>query len=178
MSDNFQGDATKQGKMFEQSCIVALEAHNFCVRGHCIRLEDVGIQIDIHAENYHGVSMWFECKGSLKGDRQGTKRTDTMKKAIANAYLFTLSGEYSCCSPMMIFASHVPEKGQGLSMILAVPRTTVYDVLNPWNDSARLRWLYHATPEVLEADIERQSLCDILVNRWRIHCNGHTNGVG
>lgn len=162
--------ASVQGNAFEQACVLALETHGFEILGRQIQLTGVGIQIDIHAENQHGVAMWFECKGSLQGTRPGTKRTDTMKKAIANGYLFTLSEEYSCCSPMMLFASHVPEGGQGLAMITSVPRSTIYDILHPWNDSMRLRWLYQATPEELEIDMMEQTLCDILTKRWRIHC--------
>jgi Holliday junction resolvase-like predicted endonuclease len=170
---NFQGMGPKQGEAFEKSSVVALEAHGFTVLGRKVKMTDIGIEIDIVAENKHGVTMRFECKGSLQGDRPGAKRTDTLKKAICDAYLFTLSAEYECCSPLMFFMSHVPQGGQGLAMLQSVPRSTVYDVLNPWDDSKRLRWLYQATPEELEDDMHDQTITDILTDRWRVCGDRH-----
>lgn len=168
--EKFQSAASEQGRLFHQECINALKYAGFNIThpaGYVI--ESVGIEIDIVAQNKHGITMFFECKGSLRKsqkDRPGLERTDTIKKAIANAYLFSLTEEYSCCSPLIIFASHVPTGGSGSAMLSAMSRTLVLDIINPREHGGRLQWLANADANHVEDDIADYTVADILRRRW------------
>ncbi len=50
-------------------------------------LTEVGVEIDQEAVSPTGTVVWFEYKGSVQGNRPGLRRTDTLKKAIANGAL-------------------------------------------------------------------------------------------
>ena len=45
--------------------------------GDCIRIPDLGVEIDREAVSPKGGVIWFEYKGSLQGRRPGLLRTDT-----------------------------------------------------------------------------------------------------
>lgn len=165
---NFQGDASKQGKQFADICLDALRYAGWEVVTAEYAMPDVGLAVDAQATNQHGIDFFFEFKGSLQGDRPGSKRTDTLKKAIANGYLFTLSGEYQCCAPMILLTSHIPDGGSGLAMLNVLPRSTFFDVLNPWNHGKRLQWIANADERQLEKDIDTYRLIDLIKRQWCI----------
>jgi hypothetical protein len=50
----------------------------------------------------------IECKGSWEGNRQGLKRTDTLKKALFNGAMLALTTDRR---PYMVVASHPPNIG-------------------------------------------------------------------
>jgi hypothetical protein len=77
-------------------------------------LEDLGIEVDRIATSSRGATIWFEYKGSVRGHRPGLRRTDTLKKAIANgALLHALENG----APFVVLTSHLPERGSGLAML-------------------------------------------------------------
>lgn len=169
VTKNFQAAAGKQGKQFAGECLSALEYAGFEIVKVGYDIPEVGIEIDAQATNRQGVSFFFEFKGSLQGDRPGSKRTDTLKKAICNGYLFSRSAEYECCTPMILMTSHVPIKGAGLGMLRAVERRVIFDVLDPKNHSRRLRWIANAVEEELEADLySHPNLIDLVVQQWTV----------
>jgi Holliday junction resolvase-like predicted endonuclease len=166
----FQSAASEQGRSFHSDCLNALKYAGFdIVHPHGLVINEVGIEIDIVAQNRHDITMFFECKGSLrksKKDRPGLERTDTLKKAIANAYLFSLTDEYQCCSPLIVFASHAPTGGAGLAMLTAMSRNLLLDVINPREHGERLLWLSNACQEEIEQDMEKYPIIELLRRRW------------
>ena len=69
----------------------------------------LGIEIDAEVVAQSGATYWAEFKGSWQGKRPGLQRTDTVKKALANAFLVsTAPTQYP---PVIILTSHLPVSG-------------------------------------------------------------------
>jgi hypothetical protein len=112
-----QGLSTEQGRAFEAHCATWLGLCWGCRVKGPKRLPELGIEIDFVISTPAG-RFFVECKGSWRGNRPGAQRTDTMKKALANAFLLDaarrLGGDYP---PFIILASHLPEKGHASAML-------------------------------------------------------------
>lgn len=74
------------------------------------------MEIDQEAVSPTGTVVWFEYKGSIQGNRPGLRRTDTMKKAIANGALLRGIADPA---PYVVITSHLPEAGSGAAMLSA-----------------------------------------------------------
>lgn len=145
--ENFQASAVRQGKIGEDIAAIRIQDAGFTILE--TRASLPGVEVDIIAENIHGIAFYFSIKASWRGERQGLKRTDTLKKAIAEAFLISLNG----LSPFVIITSHKPSRGRGMEMLKMVPRTYIYDVIELHNDGRRLNWLARATESDLEKDL-------------------------
>ena len=77
-------------------------------------LTEVGVEIDQEARSPRGALVWFEYKGSVQGNRPGLRRTDTLKKAIANGALLRHLDDPA---PYVVVTSHLPEAGSGAAML-------------------------------------------------------------
>lgn len=111
---SFQSVASEQGRQFASQCDVVLEEHGFELSSGIV-LSDLGVEIDrVGARD--GRTVWFEYKGSVRGRRPGLRRTDTLKKAIANGALLMALEEHP---PYVLLTSHMPERGSGLAMLSA-----------------------------------------------------------
>lgn len=150
-SNNFQSFAGQQGRDFEEACIKALEFSGWEIADRRVSLPTV--EIDIIAKNRERTSFYITCKGSIRGPRPGFKRTDTIKKAIAEAYFI----HYEGFSHVLVMASPLPaaETGRATAMIRALSRDFIFDIINPYNDGRRLKWMCDATEEELRADMEK-----------------------
>ena len=107
------------------------------------RVKELGIEIDGDIETSGGQLFWAEFKGSWQGDVPGLRRTDTVKKALANAFLVaTAPDDYP---PMIILTSHLPKPGSAGAKMLQAARAAgaIADVINinDPEDVARLRAL-------------------------------------
>ncbi len=109
----FQASAGIQGRQFAEQCDTLLAHLGFELRGRVV-LDEVGVEIDQHAVSPRGVGVWFEYKGSVQGHRPGLRRTDTVKKAIANGALLRGLADPA---PYVIVTSHLPEAGAGAAML-------------------------------------------------------------
>ncbi|CAN5870378.1 hypothetical protein BH23ACT2_BH23ACT2_11960 [soil metagenome] len=111
----FQAAAGIQGRQFAEQCDTLLGHLGYELRGRRV-LAEVGVEIDQEALSPSGTVVWFEYKGSIQGNRPGLRRTDTLKKAIANgALLRGLPG----AAPYVVVTSHLPEAGSGAAMLAA-----------------------------------------------------------
>ena len=75
--------------------------------------------------------MWFEYKGSFQGTRPGLMRTDTLKKAIANAALLRALDDHP---PYVVLTSHVPQAGAALAMLETSRKLGYFDDVICVND--------------------------------------------
>ena len=88
----------------------------------------------------NGVIYWAEFKGSWQGKIPGLRRTDTVKKALANAFLVaTAPDEYP---PVIILTSHLPVAGSSGDRMLEAAAAAgavagVFNINDP-DDVARL----------------------------------------
>lgn len=84
---NFQSESKKSGDDFEALVLKDLESRGFLEIEKNIYMAATGCEVDFLAkgERYE----YVECKGGKQGDgkRPGAKRTDNVKKAIANGSL-------------------------------------------------------------------------------------------
>lgn len=110
---SFQASAGIQGRQFAEQCDTLLGHLGFELRGRRVFAE-VGVEIDQVAVSPGGRTVWFEYKGSVQGSRPGLRRTDTVKKAVANGALLHGLDERS---PYVVITSHLPEAGAGAAML-------------------------------------------------------------
>jgi len=110
---SFQASAGIQGRQFAEQCDTLLTHLGFELLGRRV-LAEVGVEIDQAAVSPTGATVWFEYKGSIQGHRPGLRRTDTLKKAIANGALLRAVPE---AAPYVVITSHLPEAGSGAAML-------------------------------------------------------------
>lgn len=142
---------------------MALEYAEFRVVDRRVVIRSIGIEVDFIAEGKQGIAFYITAKGSMRGERPGSSRTDTLKKALCDAFLLEQEG----IGPVLLFTSHIPTGGNGLAMLISVRRSTLFDVLNPWMHSKRLAWLSRVEECDLEQDMSR-TIADLLRHQWHI----------
>ena len=104
---NFQSESKKSGDEFEGIVYDDLVSRGFVNIDKNYVFENIGCEVDFRA---HGDFFeYVECKGGKKGDnkRPGAKRTDNVKKAIANGALIKLSNTLK----YVVYFSAKPEEG-------------------------------------------------------------------
>ena len=146
----FQARGVAQGKAFDEQCRLVLQGLGFWVNDRPFKVDDVGIEIDAEIRARSGQPYWCEFKGSWHGSRPGSRRTDTVKKALADALLLHVApADYP---PVLLITSHLPVEGRsGAQMIkTAIVSGALKDVicLNIPEDMARLRKLVDEGPIV------------------------------
>ena len=112
---SFQASASIQGRQFAEQCDTLLTHLGFTLKGRKV-IREVGVEIDQEAVSPKGQVVWFEYKGSVQGTRPGLRRTDTLKKAIANGALLR---SLPTPAPYVVVTSHLPEAGSGAAMLRA-----------------------------------------------------------
>ena len=112
---SFQASAGIQGRQFAEQCDTLLTHLGYELRGRRV-LHEVGVEVDQEAVSPTGELVWFEYKGSVQGHRPGLRRTDTLKKAIANGALLRNHDQQA---PYVVITSHLPEAGSGAAMLSA-----------------------------------------------------------
>ncbi|HVF12156.1 MAG TPA: hypothetical protein VNA87_03630 [Actinomycetota bacterium] len=121
---DFQRRASTQGRQFEEICRTVLTAAGFDCRDKK-RIVDLQIEVDIPAVSSTGIEYWFNCKGSWFGDRPGLRRTDTLKKAIAEAYVARYAGDFPS---VVLLTSHLP-KNSGALWLSILNGSVFHDVI-------------------------------------------------
>jgi Holliday junction resolvase-like predicted endonuclease len=85
MTVDFQSLSGQQGKHYENHVRMILGFRSWTLLSETpVKVE--GGEVDIVALDPHGTLWWIECKGSYR-DQPGLLRPDTLKKAIATAWL-------------------------------------------------------------------------------------------
>lgn len=148
---NFQQSAVEQGEQFAQNCLLTLRLVGFDVVDTKFRTQDMGVEIDAIANNSQGIAFPFEFKGSFQGTRPGMLRSDTVKKAIATAVLFSLDEAAQTMAPLIVLTSHKPTKGNLTKWLTRIDRSIILDVLSLTDDRKQLA----AYATMTEAEIKR-----------------------
>ena len=113
VGDDFQADAVRQGSAFERQAKAYLDALGFELHGRQ-KFADIGCEVDDVVEASNGELVYFEYKGSFKGQRPGMRRTDTVNKALLTGFLLRSIGDDT---PYYVLTSHLPEGGAAQRMI-------------------------------------------------------------
>ena len=149
--------SVEQGAAFHAECIRALRLAGFEIVQTKVRLQDVGIELDAITNNKYGLAFAWEFKGSLQGSRPGLKRTDTVKKAICNGWLLSISEQYSDrFPPLFVMCSHKPDGGDGEKMLHYALLHGIFTEVIDSRDGVRLSWLANATEEMIRHTLQRR----------------------
>lgn len=133
---SFQASAGIQGRQFAEQCDTLLGHLGYDLHGRRV-LREIGVEIDQEATSPGGRLVWFEYKGSVQGHRPGLRRTDTLKKAIANGALLRSLADPA---PYVVITSHLPEAGSGAAMLKAATELRyLSDVVCLYDPSATAR---------------------------------------
>jgi hypothetical protein len=104
---NFQSESKKSGDEFESIVYADLVSRGFIEIDKNYVFNNIGCEVDFRA---HGdMFEYVECKGGKDGEnkRPGAKRTDNVKKAIANGALIKLSNTLK----YVVYFSAKPDPG-------------------------------------------------------------------
>lgn len=85
---NFQAESKQSGDAFEEIVLEDIKRSGHKQIQRHVILEDLGIEVDFSYNSSSG-KTYVEAKGGERGEkkRPGAKRTDNVKKAIANGAL-------------------------------------------------------------------------------------------
>lgn len=106
---NFQAESKKSGDKFEDMVLVDLERYGATnIQRHVI-LKDIGVEADFAFKDKIGRQFYIEAKGGESGGkkRPGAKRTDNVKKAIANGALIKANLD----AQFIVYFSDLPKFG-------------------------------------------------------------------
>jgi hypothetical protein len=134
--DDFQSRSSEIGKTFARWCEVTLKSLGFSLLGPT-RIKEAGVEIDQVAKNRLGEVLCLQFKGSSKPPRQGMRRSDTVKKALCDAFLLDRVG----IGPYIIITSHKPLAGSSSEAMMSVAGKVVFDLIgiNDDEDMDRLK---------------------------------------
>lgn len=106
---NFQAESKKSGDDFEDMVLEDLQRSGHKDIEKHIILKDLGVEVDFTYKTTYD-TVYIEAKGGERGDkkRPGAKRTDSVKKAIANGAL--IKAEYPQ-SRYIVYFSDLPKHG-------------------------------------------------------------------
>jgi hypothetical protein len=135
--NNFNSANAAAGADFERAVAYHLRTLGWKVTaGRCLDKVKVirhGIEIDLVATDLDGVEHTIECKGSPNDDpRAGGRRTDNIKKAIADAWFLRECGS---TTPHLLYLSHMPDSGVALiELEMALSRGLFAGARTPWGE--------------------------------------------
>ncbi len=106
----FQAESKKSGDKFESLVLQDLKrAGNKYIKRHVV-IPEIGVEADFYHLDSIGRKIYIEAKGGEAGEnkRPGAKRTDNVKKAIANGALIK---SFDPNSQFIIYFSDLPKHG-------------------------------------------------------------------
>ena len=115
---DFQRAASTQGRAFEANVRAMLAVAGAVVLSDGWTDPDSREQVDFVVRTSGGVVVWIEAKGSWKGKTPGVRRSDTAKKATANAW-HLLNTHGADRPPYVLVTSHLPKPGTYSEKLLA-----------------------------------------------------------
>lgn len=113
---NFQSESKRSGDEFESKVLIDLSRFGCTGITKNVIIAETGCEVDF-AYSYRGTQVYVEAKGGLQGEkkRPGAKRTDNVKKAIANAALIkSLNPE----TQYIVYFSDLPKYGSSSHKML------------------------------------------------------------
>jgi hypothetical protein len=113
---NFQAESKHSGDLFESKVLEDLDRFGQKDISKNVVVADVGCEVDF-AYDFRGTQVYVEAKGGLQGEgkRPGAKRTDNVKKAIANAAL--IKSRYPE-TQYIVYFSDLPKHGSSSHKML------------------------------------------------------------
>jgi hypothetical protein len=113
---NFQSESKRSGDEFESKVLIDLSRFGCTDITKNVLIAETGCEVDF-AYDHRGTQVYVEAKGGLQGEkkRPGAKRTDNVKKAIANAALIkSLNPD----TQYIVYFSDLPKHGSSSHKML------------------------------------------------------------
>ena len=110
MATNFQSESRRSGDLFEDLVESDLSRIGIVEPEKNITLQDVGVEVDFAYTDSVGRQFYIEAKGGESGNkkRPGARRTDNVKKAIANGALIKAAYPEA---QFLVYFSELPKFG-------------------------------------------------------------------
>jgi hypothetical protein len=110
MATNFQSESRRSGDLFEDLVESDLGRIGILEPKKNITLHDVGVEVDFAYTDNIGRQFYIEAKGGESGNkkRPGARRTDNVKKAIANGALIKAAYPEA---QFLVYFSELPKFG-------------------------------------------------------------------
>jgi hypothetical protein len=110
MGTNFQSESRRSGDLFEDLVESDLGRIGIKEPERNITLQDVGVEVDFAYTDSVGRQFYIEAKGGESGNkkRPGARRTDNVKKAIANGALIKAAYPEA---QFLVYFSELPKFG-------------------------------------------------------------------
>ena len=110
MATNFQSESRRSGDLFEDLVESDLGRIGIIEPEKNITLQDVGVEVDFAYTDSVGRQFYIEAKGGESGNkkRPGARRTDSVKKAIANGALIKAAYPEA---QFLVYFSELPKFG-------------------------------------------------------------------
>jgi predicted AAA+ superfamily ATPase len=124
---NFQSESKKSGDAFEELVFEDLVSKDFDYIQPNVYINGAGCEVDFVAYNSLTNTLeYVEAKGGLDGDnkRPGAKRTDNVKKAIANGALIKAVDDSLY---YVVYFSAEPGSGYATEMIYTALKNKIID---------------------------------------------------
>lgn len=124
--NNFQSDSKRTGDEYEQVVEADLKSRGYDITDRNYHVPNTGCEVDFIATN--GIRVeYIEAKGGQKGfkKRPGAKRTDNVKKAIANGAL--IKSEYPNTYFVVYFSSKPKPGSYSDEMISTALKNNIID---------------------------------------------------
>jgi len=134
---DFQSESKKSGDHFEETVYQELIINGYSIIHKNFFIQEAGVEVDFLADGH-----FVEAKGGYEGDkkRPGAKRTDNVKKAIANGALIKAvipDAHY------MVYFSSTPVAGSSSDiMIKTALKAKIIDVVIYLESSSKEEDLY------------------------------------
>ena len=156
-TENFQARASQHGRAFEVQASLTLAAAGLDPQPG-FAVPEAGIDADFTVVTPSGRLVAVEAKGSYLGDRPGMRRTDTARKAMADAWALRHLRESRLGGhgwpAYAVITTHRPTKGTALAMldfaegagaalVVEINQTDLAHTLDGWAE--RTRACRHAT---------------------------------
>lgn len=130
MDGNFQRLAVAQGKAGEDIAEIQLVDADLEIVGQHIQID--GVEADFQVRTRDQVDVYVTVKWSVRGGRPGALRTDTLKKAIAEAW--AMKHETNGYVPVVLMTSHIPTRGYGKKLLQAAIDGELFDLVVNMSD--------------------------------------------
>lgn len=114
---NFQSISKISGDAYQETVKLDLWSRGYIQIDADVEIEGTGCEVDFLAHGPDGSELLVECKGGYNGPkkRPGAKRTDNVKKSIANAAL--IKAELPDCHYVVYFSARPKDGSYSAKMI-------------------------------------------------------------
>ena len=126
-AEDFQGRATKEGKVAQKLAEQLLDEAGFKIEERNRRIRKTGVTVNFVATDADGATWFFDVSGAFTSHRGGLLRTDTVWKSLGRAYAIKCArGEV----PLVFLTSHLPKRpSEGDTALRAAGPDAFFDAI-------------------------------------------------